>query len=74
MNMQGRSPARRMIDAQQVAGTLRTRMIGCDAALSAQEQAYLQALQATTSSELTGNQLILRDGGRREVARFIRIG
>jgi heat shock protein HslJ len=55
-------------------GPLASTSMACDDALSAQEQAYLQALQSTASFELTGNQLILRDGNRQEVARFIRIG
>jgi heat shock protein HslJ/uncharacterized protein YraI len=55
-------------------GPLATTNKACDEAISAQEQAYLQALQATTSFELSGNQLILRDGGGREVARFLRAG
>jgi heat shock protein HslJ len=55
-------------------GPLATTSMACDTALSAQEQAYLQALQSTASFELTGNQLILRDGGGREVARFLRTG
>ena len=55
-------------------GPLATTNIACDEGVAAQEQAYLQALQSTTSYELSGNQLILRDGSGREVARFTRIG
>ncbi len=55
-------------------GPLTTTNIACEEGVAAQEQAYLQALQSTTSYELSGNQLILRDGSGREVARFTRIG
>jgi heat shock protein HslJ/uncharacterized protein YraI len=55
-------------------GPLATTNIACEEGVTTQEQAYLQALQTTTSYELSGNQLILRDGSGREVARFTRIG
>jgi heat shock protein HslJ/uncharacterized protein YraI len=55
-------------------GPLATTSMACEEAVTTQEQAYLQALQSTTSYELSGNQLILRDGSGREVARFTRIG
>ena len=55
-------------------GPLASTTMACDPTVSAQEQAYLQALQATTSFQLTGNQLILRNGSGQEVARFIRTG
>ena len=55
-------------------GPLGTTSMACEGDVAAQEQAYLQALQSTTSFELTGNQLILRDGSGREVARFLRSG
>ena len=55
-------------------GPLGTTSMACEEAVAAQEQAYLQALQSTTSFELTGNQLILRDGSGREIARFLRSG
>ena len=55
-------------------GPLASTSMACESGISTQEQAYLQALQSTSSFELTGNQLILRDGGGREVARFIRSG
>ena len=55
-------------------GPLASTSMACEEAVTTQEQAYLQALQSTTSYELTGNQLILRDGSGREVARFTRIG
>ena len=57
-----------------IIGPLATTGMACEDARNAQEQAYLQALQSTRSFELTGNQLILRDGNRQEVARFIRTG
>lgn len=55
-------------------GPLSTTSMACEEAVAAQEQAYLAALQSTTFFELSGNQLIMRDGGGREVARFTRIG
>ena len=55
-------------------GPLGTTSMACEEAVAAQEQAYLPALQSTTSFELTGNQLILRDGSGREIARFLRSG
>lgn len=55
-------------------GPLASTSMACDAGISAQEQAYLQALQAATSFALTGNQLILRNGSGMEVARFLRSG
>ncbi len=55
-------------------GPLATTSMACDEAVTTQEHAYLQALQSTTSYELSGNQLVLRDGSGREVARFTRIG
>jgi heat shock protein HslJ len=55
-------------------GPLATTSIACEEAVTTQESAYLQALQSTTSYELAGNQLIMRDGSGREVARFTRIG
>jgi heat shock protein HslJ/uncharacterized protein YraI len=55
-------------------GPLSTTSMACEEAVAAQEQAYLTALQSTTFFELSGNQLIMRDGGGNEVARFIRTG
>ncbi len=55
-------------------GPLGTTSMACEEAVAAQEQAYLTALQSTTFFELSGNQLIMRDGGGREVARFTRTG
>ena len=55
-------------------GPLVSTSMACEAGITTQEQAYLQALQSTASFELTGNQLILRDSGGREVARFLRSG
>ena len=55
-------------------GPLATTSMACEEAATTQENAYLQALQSTTSYELSGNQLIMRDSGGREIARFTRIG
>jgi len=55
-------------------GPLTSTSMACEDNISTQEQAYLQALQSTTSFEQSGNQLILRDGSGREVARFLRSG
>jgi heat shock protein HslJ len=55
-------------------GPLTSTSMACEDNISTQEQAYLQALQSTASFEQSGNQLILRDGSGREVARFLRSG
>ncbi len=55
-------------------GPLATTSIACEEAVAVQEQAFLTALQSTTFYELSGSQLILRDGGGREIARLTRIG
>jgi heat shock protein HslJ/uncharacterized protein YraI len=55
-------------------GPLGGTQMACSEAITAQEQAYLNALQSATSFQATAGELILRDGSGQEVARFSRLG
>lgn len=55
-------------------GPLAGTLLACSEAITAQEQAYLNALQSATSFQVTAGELILRDGSGQEVARFSRLG
>jgi heat shock protein HslJ len=47
-------------------------LVACDAAVTAQETRYMQALQNTSSYEISQDNLILRDTGGVETLRFLR--
>lgn len=55
-------------------GPLSGTQIACSAELSQQEGAYLIALQAAATYQISGSQLIIRNAAGQEVLRFDRIG
>lgn len=55
-------------------GPLAGSQIACSPAITAQEQAYLNALQSAISFQTNAGELILFDGSGQEVARFSRLG
>lgn len=54
-------------------GPLAGGQLFCSEEINQQEAAYLAALQAATTFEISGNELVLRDAGGLEVVRFVRL-